>query len=61
MARRKRDADTVVKSSGKTYEKELQQLLEKGKKDGKLEQREIFELIPDTPGNIDVLEQLYAD
>ncbi|HET6863758.1 MAG TPA: RNA polymerase sigma factor RpoD [Candidatus Saccharimonadales bacterium] len=59
MPRRKR-TDTVAKPS-KTYEKEVQQLLEKGKKDNQLEQSEIFELIPDTPANIDVLEQLYVD
>ena len=59
MPRRKR-TDTAAKPS-KTYEKEVQQLLEKGKKDNQLEQSEIFELIPDTPANIDVLEQLYVD
>jgi RNA polymerase primary sigma factor len=61
---RKKTGDTVTKTAkatSKTYEKELQQLLERGRKDGKLEQHEIFEVIPDTPGNIDVLEQLYAD
>jgi RNA polymerase primary sigma factor len=63
MARKKTDAavKTGRRQSSKTYEKEIQQLLERGRKDGKLEQREIFELIPDTPGNIDVLERLYAD
>ena len=30
-------------------------------KRGKLDQHEIFELIPDTPANIDVLEQLYTE
>lgn len=38
-----------------------QTLLEKAKKDGKLDQRDIFLLIPDTPENIDVLDALYAD
>lgn len=37
------------------------QLLEKGKKDGKLEQKEIFKLIADTPENLDVLDALYAE
>ena len=37
------------------------QLLEKGKKDGKLEQKDIFKQIPDTPENLDVLDALYAD
>jgi RNA polymerase primary sigma factor len=57
---RKKRTDPAVKP-GKTYDKEIQQLLEKGKKDGQLEQSEVFELIPDVPTNIDVLEQLYAD
>jgi RNA polymerase primary sigma factor len=61
---RKKTTDTATKAAkpqSKSYEKELQQLLERGRKVGKLEQHEIFELIPDTPGNIDVLEQLYAE
>jgi RNA polymerase primary sigma factor len=61
---RKKKTDAIAKpqkGKGKTYEKEIQQLLERGRKEGKLEQHEIFELIPDTPGNIDVLEQLYAE
>jgi len=63
MARRKNEgaARTGRRQSSKTYDKEIQQLLERGRKDGKLEQHEIFELIPDRPGNIDVLEQLYAE
>jgi RNA polymerase primary sigma factor len=62
MPRKKRGDDIVAKATqGKTYEKEVQQLVEKGKKDNKIEQSEIFELIPDTPANIDVLEQLYAE
>src|SRR5436305_89449 len=61
MPRKKKTDDLVAKASSKSYEKEVQQLLEKGKKDGKLEQSEVFELIPDLPANIDVLEQLYVD
>ena len=63
MARKKAEgtAKTGRRQSSKTYEKEIQQLLERGRKDGKLEQHEIFEIIPDRPGNIDVLERLYAD
>lgn len=38
-----------------------QQLLEKGKKDGKLEQRDVFAAIPDLPENLDALDGLYAD
>jgi RNA polymerase primary sigma factor len=64
MPRKKKGDDKIAvatKASRKTYEKEIQQLLERGRKVGKLEQHEIFEIIPDTPANIDVLEQLYAE
>jgi RNA polymerase primary sigma factor len=60
MPRKKKTDDIAVKPA-KSYEKEVQQLLEKGKKAGKLKQSEIFEHIADTPENVDVLDQLYAD
>ena len=52
---------TRQRRTKKTYEKEIAQLMAKGKKDNKIEQREIFALIPDTPANIDVLESLYNE
>jgi len=60
MPRKKKTDDVAVKPA-KNFDKELQQLLEKGKKDGKLEQSEIFDSIPDTPENLETLEQLYSD
>ncbi|MGA3150640.1 MAG: RNA polymerase sigma factor RpoD [Candidatus Saccharimonadales bacterium] len=45
----------------KNYDKQIKQLLVRGKKEGKINQREIFKLIPDTPANIDVLEHLYNE
>ncbi len=36
-------------------------LLVKGKKEGKLDQRDIFAAIPDTPENVDLLDQLYTE
>src|SRR5690348_514929 len=45
----------------KSYDKEIEDLVARGKKAGKIEQREVFELIPDTPSNIDTLDQLYAE
>ena len=45
----------------KSYEKEIARLLERGRKAGKLEQSEVFELIPDTPATRDALEELYAE
>ena len=38
-----------------------EKLLVKGKKDGKLDQRDIFAAIPDTPENVDLLDQLYTE
>ncbi|HLG91086.1 MAG TPA: sigma-70 factor domain-containing protein, partial [Candidatus Saccharimonadales bacterium] len=45
----------------KTFDKQIKQLLVRGKKAGKLDQRDIFKLIPDTPSNIDVLDYLYNE
>lgn len=36
-------------------------LLAKGKKDGKLDQRDIFAAIPDTAENVDLLDSLYTE
>jgi len=44
----------------KPIEKIIAKLIEKGKKEGKLDQRKVFEVIPDTPANIDTLESLYT-
>jgi len=38
-----------------------QKLLDKAKKDGKIDQREIFLAISDTPDHIDILDQLYSE
>ncbi len=45
----------------KSYDKQIKQLIVRGKKNSKIDQREIFKLIPDTPTNIDVLEHLYNE
>ncbi|MBI1952356.1 RNA polymerase sigma factor RpoD [Candidatus Saccharibacteria bacterium] len=45
----------------KFFEKEIEELVVRGKKAGKIDQREIFALIPDTPGNIDTLDHVYAE
>ncbi len=45
----------------RSFEKEIEELVSRGKKAGKIEQREIFALIPDTPGNIDTLDYVYAE
>ncbi len=45
----------------KALETAKQKLFEKAKKDGKIEQREIFKQIPDTPENLDLLEKLHTE
>src|SRR5581483_3086964 len=45
----------------KTVEKEIERLVEVGKKAGKLDQRQVFEVIPDTPQNADILDDLYSE
>lgn len=37
------------------------ELLEKAKKDGKIDQRDIFAAIPDAPANADILDGLYTE
>lgn len=63
MARAKRStSDTAKKRQAQAdnYDKIIEQLVAQGKKDGKLDQRDIFAQIPDTPANIDVLDKLYT-
>ncbi len=45
----------------KEVESAKKKLLKKNVKDGKIEQRDIFKLIPDTPENIDILEKFYLE
>ena len=45
----------------KDYQKAKQKLLETATKNGKIEQREIFKSIPDTPENIDLLDKLHSE
>ena len=61
MPKKAKDEPKKSKRPIKTYEREIDQLLARGKKEGKIEQKEIFELIPDTPANIDILDGLYAE
>lgn len=67
MAKKKESAKKRVKVTSRApksfdkFDKEIEQLVAKGKKDGKLDQREVFDLIPDTPQNADALDQLYSE
>jgi len=40
-------------------EEAKKKLIEKAKKDGRIDQRDIFAAIPDTPANVDTLDSLY--
>jgi len=51
--------DTKVVDSADNIEKIVGDLLDKAKKDGKIDQKDIFNVIPDTPDNIDTLDTLY--
>lgn len=61
MPRKKQATDDKVSESTDIFDKEIKQLVEKGKKDGNLDQRQIFARIPDIPANVDVLDKLYAE
>ena len=43
------------------YSQTREDLFAKAKKDGKIDQRDIYAAIPDAPENIDVLDQLYTE
>jgi RNA polymerase primary sigma factor len=64
MAKKK---DSDIKAPKKTvkttenFDKQIVQLVAKGKKKGKLDQREVFSIIPDTPENTDTLDRLYTE
>jgi RNA polymerase primary sigma factor len=45
----------------KNLESIKQKLVEKAKKDGRIEQKEIFKQIADTPENIDILDKIHSE
>jgi RNA polymerase primary sigma factor len=54
--------DKAAKAAKEAALKEAREkLFAKGKKDGKLDQRDIFAAIPDTPENVDALDLLYTE
>lgn len=65
MPRKKKTDDKTdvqaKKADSNLFDKEIAELIAEGKKDGKLDQRKIFELIPDLPANIGVLDKLYVE
>jgi RNA polymerase primary sigma factor len=61
MARKKKnvsDDNPVVQVDIEQLKKDL---IEKAKKDNRIDQREIFDLIPDTPENVEQLDALYTE
>lgn len=46
--------------TAKEIEAIKEKIIQKAKKDGKIDQRDIFKKIPDTPANLDTLEKLYT-
>ncbi|MDB5183262.1 MAG: sigA [Candidatus Saccharibacteria bacterium] len=54
-------AEPVEQHDDADLQNSKQELITKGKKDGKIDQREIFAAISDTPDHIDVLDQLYTE
>jgi RNA polymerase primary sigma factor len=59
MPRKKQLVPQAIKQE--PFLKEIKQLVEKGKKSGKLDQRDVFAVIPDTPANTEVLDRLYSE
>ncbi|MGZ6004825.1 MAG: RNA polymerase sigma factor RpoD [Candidatus Saccharimonadales bacterium] len=55
------DAVTEENTIDPALQKAMDTLLVKAKKDGHLDQQAIFAAIPDTPENVDVLDQLYTE
>jgi RNA polymerase primary sigma factor len=55
----KKDGTKKIQAT-EEFDKAIEQLVAQGKKESKLDQRDIFAAIPDTPANIDVLDKLYG-
>lgn len=51
----------VPASADQSLEQVKQDIIEKAKKDGKIDQRDIFAVIPDTPDNADTLDAIYTE
>lgn len=64
MAKAKSKENNANKKSGDqvvNFDEQKKQLLEKAKKDGVIEQRDIFAAIPDKPENAETLDALYTE
>jgi RNA polymerase primary sigma factor len=65
MVKKKKEEATVAPAVAQHDDAALQavkqSLITTGKKDGKIDQRDIFAAITDTPDHIDILDQLYTE
>ncbi len=50
-----------AKQDAKALAAAKEKLVEQAKKDGKIEQRDIFKAIPDTPENLDILDSIHTE
>lgn len=61
MAKDKPNKKVKVEQSEDVLQRVKDDLVKKAKADGKIEQKEIFNSIPDTPANAEVLDSLYTE
>ncbi len=54
-------ADEVIKAADDQFDDVRKELIDKYKKGGKIEQKDVFAVIPDVPENVDILESFYAE
>lgn len=53
--------DKTAKDEAQSLEEIKRELVEKAKKEGRIDQREILNAIPETPENADILDSLYTE
>lgn len=56
-----KDAKLATKTTPEDYAERKKELFAKAKKDGHISQRDIFDAIPDTPDNTEILDELYTE
>ncbi len=60
MPKAKKSKKVIVEQSEEALAQVKDDLIKKAKKDGSIDQKEIFNVIPDTPSNADILDELYT-
>lgn len=56
-----KDTKVTNKTTPEDYAERKKELFAKAKKDGHISQRDIFDVIPDTPDNTEILDELYTE